>query len=120
VNYIITVLSSVVSAYYDQDKIIEGAHYWRFIFRFLFLGSIALLTTESILEGAAMTVSNGLLFWVVFDPFLNYLRGKAFFYLGSEATLDKIGNKYFTPEIFFILKVILLIIVNLILWLKLS
>lgn len=47
-------------------------------------------------------------FWLFFDPLLNTLRRKSFFYIGTNAQIDKFGLKY--PISYWSLKVAALVI----------
>jgi hypothetical protein len=47
-------------------------------------------------------------FWLLFDPLLNLMRGKKFFYIGETAAIDKLGGKY--PILYWTFKIIILII----------
>ncbi len=88
--YILTILFTLLSAYYDAVELKAGRYFKdhtpRALFRVLVLFIISVLFNTHVL----ILIS---VFYLIFDTSLNLMRGLKWNYIGTKAILDIVFNK---------------------------
>ena len=88
--YILTIIFTLLSAYYDAVELKAGRYFKdhtpRAAFRLLILIVISFIFNIHILISLAV-------FYLIFDTSLNLMRGLKWNYIGDTAILDQIFNK---------------------------
>lgn len=106
-SYILTILFTLLSAYYDANKLNQGKyfkdHTARAIFRVVVLFIISVLTNTHVLILLSV-------FYLLFDVSLNLMWGKKWNRVGNTAFSDKLFQKIggWIPQ--YITKILLVII----------
>jgi len=89
-SYILTILFTLLSAYYDAEELKAGRYFKdhtpRALFRVLVLFIISVLFNTHVLILLSV-------FYLIFDTSLNLMRGLPWNYIGTTAITDKIFNK---------------------------
>ena len=89
-SYILTIIFTLLSAYYDAEELKAGRYFKdhtpRAAFRLLILIVISFIFNIHILISLAV-------FYLIFDTSLNLMRGLKWNYIGDTAILDQIFNK---------------------------
>jgi len=90
-SYILTIIFTLLSAYYDAEELKAGRYFKdhtpRALFRVLVLFIISVLFNTHIL----ILIS---VFYLIFDTSLNLMRGLKWNYIGDTAIHDIIWSKY--------------------------
>ena len=85
--YVLTVLFTILSAYYDASLLKKGKYFKdntpRAIFRVFVLAAIAFIFNIHVLVTIAI-------FYLLFDTSLNIFWGKKWNYIGSTSVIDKL------------------------------
>lgn len=97
-----TILITLLSAWYDSDKIIID-HRPRWILRVLLTGVLSLFILK-------IWILLGAIFYLLFDYSYNYFRGNEWNYIGKTAEIDKLWRKYGGWKSQLTLKIVFLII----------
>lgn len=106
-SYILTILFTLLSAYYDANQLNQGKyfkdHTTRAIFRVLVLLIISFIFNTHILILLSI-------FYLLFSTSLNLMWGKKWNYIGKTAIIDNFWNKFggWIPQ--YITKILLVII----------
>ena len=107
--YILTIIFTLFSAYYDAQELKAGRyfkdHIPRAAFRLLVMMIISFLTNTHIL----ITLS---VFYLLFDAMLNIFWGKPWNYIGQTSKIDKIWHKLggWIPQYIFKITILILTI----------
>ena len=108
-TYILTIIFTLLSAYYDAVELKAGRYFKdhtpRALFRVLVLFIISVLFNTHVLILLSV-------FYLIFDMSLNVMRGLKWNYIGTTAITDKIFNKLggWIPQYIFKILFILLTI----------
>jgi len=90
-SYILTIIFTLLSAYYDAKQLKSGGyfndHTPRALFRVLVLFIISVFTSTHILILLSV-------FYLIFDTSLNLMRGLPWNYIGDTAIHDIIWSRY--------------------------
>lgn len=106
-SYILTIIFTLLVAYYDANKLNQGKyfkdHTTRAIFRVVVLFIISVLFNTHVLILLFV-------FYLLFDTALNLMRGLKWNYIGDTAILDIVFNKFggWIPQ--YITKILLVIL----------
>jgi hypothetical protein len=85
-GYLLTILFTIMSAYFDADQFKKGNFFVDHTPRFLFRGVIVLLISYYTNTSFLL---NSSLFYLFFDYTLNIFWGKPWNYIGNTAKIDK-------------------------------
>ncbi len=91
IKIILTIALIIGSAWYDASEIKKGNYFKDHTSRFLLRGFCALIISGGVI---AHVFGVAFLFFGIFNPLLNRLRGLGFWYLGTEAKTDVFFSKY--------------------------
>lgn len=90
-SYLLTILFTLLSAYYDAEELKAGRYFKdhtpRALFRVLILFIISVLFNTHVLILLSV-------FYLIFDFSLNIMWGKKWNYIGNTSTIDKFKNRF--------------------------
>ena len=114
-TYILTIIFTLLSAYYDAVELKAGRYFKdhtpRALFRVLVLFIISVLFNTHVLILLSV-------FYLIFDTMLNVFWGKPWNYIGNTSTLDKFKRRFgkYATIIDITTKIILIIITTNLQW----
>lgn len=108
-SYILTIIFTLLSAYYDAQELKAGRYFKdhtpRALFRVLVLFIISVLFNTHVLILLSV-------FYLIFDFSLNIMWGKKWNYIGNTSTIDRFFNSIggYIPQYIFKITILLLTI----------
>jgi len=116
--FISSCVIALVNAYIDYyiikkkwGKITSLNHTFRFFIRANIFTIPSILLYDSIFKMCIAFIYSSLIFWIVFDVYLNYLRGLPTLYVGKTSWIDKVQRNK-NIGVIFLVKIICSIILS--------